>query len=104
MTTKITIIYNIPTDLEAFERGFAETKQLDLARALPGLERLESSRVWPKEDGSPAPAHRLIDLYFADYDAASAAVAGTAAAQLFSAIFGIASGGVEVTFADVEER
>ena len=104
MTTKITIIYNVPTDLDTFERNFTDTKQLDLARALPGLERLESSRVWPKEDGSPAPAHRLVDLYFADYDSASAAVAGPAAAQLFPAIFGIASGGVAVTFADVEER
>ena len=104
MTTKITIIYNNPTDLDAFERGFADTQQLDLARALPGLERLESSRVWPKEDGSPTPAHRLVDLYFADYATASAAVAGSAAAQLFPAIFRIASGGVEVTFADVEER
>ena len=58
MTTKITIIYNVPTDLDTFERNFTDTKQLDLARALPGLERLESSRVWPKEDGSPAPAHQ----------------------------------------------
>jgi hypothetical protein len=30
--------------------------------------------VWPKEDGSPTPAYRLLDLYFTDYDTASAAV------------------------------
>jgi len=103
MTTKITIIYDNPADVDAFERGFSDTKQLELARALPGLERLESSIVWPKEDGTPAPAHRLIDLYFADYDSASAAVAREAAVRLFPSIFGIATGGVRIVFADVEE-
>ena len=103
MTTKITIIYDNPTDVDAFEQGFSDTKQLDLARALPGLERLESSLVWPKEDGTPTPAHRLVDLYFPDYDTASAAVATPEAAALFPTIFGIASGGVRIVFADVEQ-
>lgn len=103
MTTKITIIYDNPTDLEAFEAAFADMKQLDLARSLPGLERVESSKVWPKEDGSPAPAHRLIDLYFPDYDTAAAAVTTTAAAALFPTIFELASGGVRIVFADVEQ-
>jgi len=102
MTTKITIIYNNPTDFDAFERDFTATKQLELARALPGLERLESAKVWPKEDGSPTPAHRQVDLYFSDYDAASAAVATEAAGQLFPAIFGIATGGAMILFSDVE--
>jgi uncharacterized protein (TIGR02118 family) len=103
MTTKITIIYDNPTDVDAFERGFADTKQLELAAALPGLERLESSKVWPKEDGTAPPAHRLIDLYFADYDTASAAVATPEAGALFPTIFGIASGGVRIVFAEVEQ-
>ena len=102
MTTKITIIYNNPTDVDAFEQAFTDTKQLELARALPGLERLESAKVWPKEDGSPTPAHRQVDLYFTDYATASAAVATEAAGQLFPAIFGIASGGVSILFSDVE--
>ena len=34
-----------------------------MARKLPGLTRLQSSKVWPKEDGSPTPAYRLLDLY-----------------------------------------
>ena len=103
MTTKITVIYDNPTDADAFEAGFAESKQLELAKAVPGLQRLESSKVWPKEDGSPTPAYRLVDLYFADYDAASAAVATPEAAAFFPTIFGIATGGVRITFADVEE-
>jgi uncharacterized protein (TIGR02118 family) len=100
MTTKITVIYDNPLDPEAFEAGYAE--QLELAKQLPGLERFESAKVWPKEDATPTPAYRLLDLYFADYDSASAAVTTPEAAALFPAIFGLATGGLRITFADVE--
>jgi uncharacterized protein (TIGR02118 family) len=71
--TKISFVYSNPTDPAAFEAAYPE--QLALARKLPGLTRLQTSKVWPKEDGSPTPAYRLLDLYFADYAAASAAAA-----------------------------
>jgi uncharacterized protein (TIGR02118 family) len=100
MPTKITFIYDNPSDPDAFEAGFGET--LQLARALPGVERLESTKVWPKEDGSETPAYRLLDLYFADYDAASAAVAGPEAGALIPNVLGLATGGVRITFGDVE--
>jgi uncharacterized protein (TIGR02118 family) len=102
MPTKITFIYDNPADPDAFEAGFADT-QLGLARAIPGVEKIESSKVWPKEDGSPTPAYRLLDLYFADYDAASAAVTTPEAAALFPNVFELATGGVRIVFADIEE-
>jgi uncharacterized protein (TIGR02118 family) len=101
MPTKITVIYDNPTDVDAFETGYSD--QVALARALPGLQKLETSKVWPKEDGTETPAYRMVDMYFADYDAASAAVATPEAAALFPSIFGIASGGVRIAFSDVEE-
>jgi uncharacterized protein (TIGR02118 family) len=101
MPTKITVIYDNPTDVDAFETGYAD--QVALARALPGLQKLETSKVWPKEDGTDTPAYRMVDMYFADYDAASAAVATPEAGALFPSIFGIASGGVRIAFSDVEE-
>ena len=73
MPTKITVIYDNPTDPAAFETGYA-AEQVELARQLPGLQKIETSKVWPKEDGSPTPAYRMVDLYFPDYDTASAAV------------------------------
>ena len=102
MPTKITVIYDNPTDPDAFEAGYAEG-QAALAKALPGLQSFESSKVWPKEDGSPTPAYRMIDMYFPDYDTASAAVATPEAAALFPTIFGLATGGVRILFSDVEE-
>ena len=102
MPTKITVIYDNPTDPAAFETGYAQ-EQVALAKALPGLQSMETSKVWPKEDGSPTPAYRMVDLYFPDYDTASAAVTTAEAAALFPSIFGLASGGLWILFSDVEE-
>ena len=101
MPTKITVIYENPKDPEAFEAGHHE--QLALARKIPGAGRIESAKVWPKEDGSATPAYRVVDLYFKDYRAASKAVATEEAAAFVSKVFELATGGVRLLFADVEE-
>jgi len=101
MPTKITVIYDNPTDPAAFEAGYVG--QVELARQLPGLTRIETSKVWPKEDGTATPAYRLVDMYFPDYDTASAAVTTEQAGALFPHIFGLATGGVRIVFADIEE-
>src|SRR5687768_13299877 len=100
MTTKITVIYDNPEDIESFERAYPN--QLTLAEAIPGPVSMETSRVWPKEDGTPAPAYRLVDLYFADYDAASDAGTSPEARRLLSSIATLATGGVRIVFADIE--
>lgn len=86
MSTKITLIIDNPADAEAFEEAYAEIESL--ARQLRGLHRVEAARVWPKEDGTPTPAHRTLDLYFDSYDDASAAVATPAAAEFFQRLVG----------------
>jgi uncharacterized protein (TIGR02118 family) len=95
--TKISFIYSNPTDPAAFEAAYPD--QLALARKLPGLIRLQASKVWPKEDGSPTPAYRLLDLYFTDYAAASAAAAE--AGSLVGATREHSTGGVLIAFAEV---
>ena len=100
MTTKITVIYDNPRDPEAFEGGYPD--QLELAKRVPGLQRLETAKVWPKEDGSPTPAYRFVDLYFADYAAASEAVTTEEAGAFFPSVFTLATGGVRIAFANIE--
>jgi uncharacterized protein (TIGR02118 family) len=85
MPTKITLIIDNPSDPEAFESGYPEI--VALAQQLPQLRRAESAKVWPKEDGTPTPSHRTLDLYFDSYDDASAAVATPAAGELFQKLF-----------------
>lgn len=101
MTTKIAFIYDNPADPDTFEAGYRDV--LALARKLPGVRKVESARVWPKEDGSPTPAYRLVDLHFDDYAAASAAVTTAEAAELFPKVLELATGGVRIAFADIEE-
>jgi uncharacterized protein (TIGR02118 family) len=101
MPTKITIIYDNPHDPDAFEAGYPD--QLALAAKLPGIDRLESSKVRPKEDGTATPAYRLLDLYFTDYDTASDATATAEAGAFFPSVIALATGGVRIVFADIEE-
>ncbi len=101
MTTKITVAYDNPQDPEAFEAGYPD--QLALAGKIPGVQRIESAKVWPKEDGTATPAYRLLSMYFADYAAASEAVTTAEAGALFPSVFQSATGGVRIVFADVEK-
>jgi uncharacterized protein (TIGR02118 family) len=99
--TTITVIYDNPEDPAAFEATFPD--QLALAHELPGVQKVVSAKVWPKEDGTPPPAYRMLDLRFADYAAASAAVTTAQAGAFFPAVVDAATGGVRIVFADVEE-
>ena len=99
--TKITVIYDNPTDPDAFEKAY-EAEQLEAARKIPGYVRFEASKVWPKEDGSPTPAYRMIDLYYPDYDAACLAVTKPEAGAFFEAMARLSTGGVRVLMSEIE--
>ena len=101
MPTKVTVIYENPQDPDAFEAGYHE--QLALAKQIPGVQRVEGAKVWPKEDGGATPAYRLLDMYFTGYDAASEAVTTGEASAFVSKVFELATGGVRIVFADIEE-
>jgi hypothetical protein len=99
MPTKITFIIDNPTDPAAFEAAYADVRAA--VERFPKLQRVESAKVWPKEDGTPTPAYRTLDLFFASYEDASAAVAAPAAGE---AIGGLLGTGVTFTglFSDIE--
>jgi hypothetical protein len=101
MSTKITLIIDNPADAKAFEAGYPDL--VTVARAIPDLQKLEAWKVWPKEDGSPTPAYRLLDLFFADYDTASLAVTTAQAGAFFPAALALATGGVRFVFFEAEE-
>lgn len=101
MSTKITFIFDNPVDSAAFESSYPDL--IDRARKIPGVLRMETSKVWPKEDGTPAPAYRMIDMYFPDYDQANAAVTTPGMALFFPRAFELATGGAKAVFAHVEE-
>lgn len=99
MNTKITLIIDNPADPDAFEAAYPSIR--DAAAALPGLLRFEAGKVFPKEDGSPTPAHRTLDLYFSDYETASLAVLSGQAATLFAGLSN-ANGSFTGLFSEVQ--
>ncbi|GAA2374477.1 EthD family reductase [Catellatospora methionotrophica] len=99
MPTKITLMFDNPASPDDFERAYADAKAA--AKSFPKLQRLESAKVWPKEDGTATPAYRTLDLYFDSYDDASAAVATPVAAEVFGALAG-ANATFTGLFSDVE--
>jgi uncharacterized protein (TIGR02118 family) len=101
MTTKITLIFDNPVDPAAFESSYPDL--VDRARKVPGVLRMETSKVWPKEDGTATAAYRMIDLYFADYDAANASLGTPEMGAFFPRALELASGGMTGLFSNVEE-
>ena len=101
MPTKITIIFDNPASPDHFEAAYPDL--VTHARKIPDSLRMETSKVWPKEDGSRTPAYRLIDLYFTDYDSASRAVTSPEAGEFLQRAFEMATGGARAVFADIEE-
>jgi len=100
MPTKVEIIIDNLEDPAAFDAVLPDV--LDKARALPGLRSLESSRVWPKEDGTPTPAFRTLALLFDGYDEASAATATAEGGAFFGAVVEATGGRITGLFLDVE--
>ena len=100
MTTKVEIIIDNLDDPEGFDQVLPQI--LAKASALPGLRSLESSRVWPKEDGTPAPAFRTLALAFDGYDEASAATASPEGQEFFGLVVGATGGKITGLFLDVE--
>lgn len=65
---KITILFEPPADVEAFNAYYLGT-HMPLARRVPGTLKDEVTIFGPLLDGSPPPYHLMTELYFADEDA-----------------------------------
>ena len=100
MTVKLTVIYDNPADPEKFEQHYAN-EHVALIPDVPGVQKVETAKVFPKEDGSPTPAYRTADLYFADYDTACQALASEAGQKLAQDALQLGSAGVKFLLSDV---
>ena len=101
MSVKLTVVYDNPTDPEAFEHHY-KAVHLPLAMKVPDVRRAELAKVFPKEDGSPTPAYRTADLYFDSYENACAAVATPEGQAAIKDAVQIGTGGVRFLLSDIE--
>jgi uncharacterized protein (TIGR02118 family) len=100
MTVKLTVIYDIPTDPDAFEQHYSG-EHVTLVPSVPDVQKVETAKVFPKEDGSPTPAYRTADLYFADYDTAVTAISSDAGQKLLADARELGSAGVKFLLSDI---
>lgn len=102
MSVKLTVIVDNPTDPAAFEAYYTSPQVKELMEKIPDVERVESAKVFPKEDGSPTPAYRTIDVYFSDYATACRAVETPAGGELAGGLAKAATGGIRFLLSDIE--
>lgn len=70
---KLTVLYETPADVEAFDAHYMGT-HVPLAKAVPGIQRVEVTRFFPGADGSAPRYHLMAELYFPDAEAMQAAL------------------------------
>ena len=102
MATKLTIIVDNPNDPGAFEAHYSSPAYKDPLGKIPDVQRVESAKVFPKEDGSPTPAYRTIDIYFSDYATACAALGSPEAREFAGGLVPAATGGIRFLLSDIE--
>jgi uncharacterized protein (TIGR02118 family) len=103
MATKLTIVVDNPTDPGAFEAHYNSPANKELLGKIPDIQRVESAKVFPKEDGSPTPAYRTIDIYFSDYATACAALSSPEAGELAGGLAQASTGGIRFLLSDIED-
>lgn len=102
MAVKLTIIIDNPEDPSAFEAHYNSPAFRESSSKIPNIQRVESAKVFPKEDGSPTPAYRTIDIYFSDYETACAALESPEAGEVAGGLVQAATGGIRFLLSDIE--
>ena len=74
---KVTVLYGHPKSADDFEKYYFETHMPMVVAANPG-KRMETSKVAPAADGSPAPYYRIFQIWF-DSQEEMAAITSTPA-------------------------
>ncbi len=101
MSVKLSVVYDNPTDPEAFEKYYTDV-HLPLVAKVPNIRRAETAKIFPKEDGSPTPAYRLAELYFDDYETASASIASPEGQAALADAKQLGSAGVKFLLCNID--
>ena len=98
---KLIVAYRHPTDVKEFERRYAG-EHVAMAKRIPHMERIEFGKVAGMMDGSPAPYHRIAELYFKDQAALGEAGASNEGKAAFAHAGEIGTGGLDAMVVQVE--
>ncbi len=97
---KLVALYKKPADMEAFERHYREI-HTPLAKKIPGLMKLEVSRVFGAPAGEPK-FYLMAELYFENRDAMMAGLNSEEGKAAAKDVMGFAGDLIHMMFAEVE--
>ncbi|RME36670.1 MAG: EthD family reductase [Planctomycetota bacterium] len=97
---KLVALYKKPADMEAFERHYREI-HTPLAKKIPGLMKLEVSRVFGAPAGEPK-FYLMAELYFENRDAMMAGLNSEEGKAAAKDVVGFAGDLIHMMFAEVE--
>jgi uncharacterized protein (TIGR02118 family) len=96
---KLTVLYNRPTDPDAFEKYYLETHVPEFGAKLPGLLKADLCKAL--ETGTPAPYYRTADLWFKDGPGLQMALGSQEGKAAIADLQNFASGGFQVLMTEV---
>jgi uncharacterized protein (TIGR02118 family) len=97
---RVTIVYNHPTDPDAFDAHFSST-HLPLVREVPSVKKFAYGKC-ESLDGNPTGAYALAQLYFESKDEAGQAFGSPQGQAAAGDIGSFATGGITMLFSDEE--
>lgn len=98
---KVVVTYGHPEDTEAFEKYYAET-HMPLASKIPGVAKVELTKLIGTPDGSPPSNYRIAEVYFDDMGALQAGMGSPEGQATVADIANFATGGVDVAIGEVQ--
>ena len=98
---KLVVAYKHPTDVKEFERRY-ESEHVAMARSIPHVAKIEFGKVAGTMDGSKAPYHRVVGLYFDNQEALGQAGASAEGQAAFKHAAEIGTGGFDTMVVQVE--
>ena len=99
---KLVVAYRHPTDVKEFERRY-QGEHVAMARRIPHVARIEFGKVAGMMDGSKAPFHRIVELYFDSQEALGQAGASAEGQAAFKHADEIGTGGLDTMVVQIED-
>lgn len=97
---KLVVMYGHPEDPAAFEKYYAET-HLPIAGQIPGVQKVEVAKFVGTPDGGQASQYRIASVYFNSMEELQQNMGSAEGQAAVNDIPNFATGGVDVSVAEV---
>jgi len=100
---KLTVLYCLPKDTEAFAKYYKEN-HMPLVGKLKGVDRTELTKFMGTADGPKRAYYRMAELYFSDMDQLQKTMSSPQGEATASDLEKFATGGAQVMVGSIESE